>query len=164
MLVIAVILLLGLTGVAVAAGQVPGSVSDGIAGLSGSGGPGSTDSDTVSGAAGNQYGPDTEADDDASEDQYGEDDEEEADDMHKDADEVDNDADEVNASDDDHETEHHADAANPTPPVNPQATGHDSDERGNDREHTGSVTNTNNTGTGSGAGRAGSYSRHESDD
>ncbi|MFA5810625.1 MAG: hypothetical protein WC935_09900, partial [Thermoleophilia bacterium] len=88
MLVIAVVLLLGLTGVAVAAGQVPGSVSDDIADLNGSGGPDSTGPDADSGAAENQYGPDTEADDDASGDQYGEDDEDEADDMDDDADEA----------------------------------------------------------------------------
>ena len=167
MLVIAAVLLLGLTGVAVAAGQVPGSVSDGIPGLGGSAGPDSPGSDISSGAAGNQYGPDTESDESASEDQYGEDDKVEADDMDNDADETDDDAVEINRSDDDHDSVEHVNDANPVPPVNTQAPGHDSDEHENDRGYTGagSVTSTNNAGASSGAaGHAGSSARHENDD
>ncbi|MFA5802685.1 MAG: hypothetical protein WC911_09465 [Thermoleophilia bacterium] len=168
-LAIAVVLLLGVAGVALASGQVSGSAGDNISVQNGSGGTESPDSasDELSDAAGNQYGPDTEADDDASEDQYSDDDQDEADDMDDmddEADDINDDADEVGDQENDHESDRHvngSDSANPL--TGTQSSGHDSGESDNETRHAGagSVTNAGNTGA---TNHAAKSTRHENDD
>ena len=162
--VIAVVLLLGITGVALASGKVatPGS-SDNTA-VSGTGGPGTPGLDTGAGAAAGQYAPAGD-EDSAVENQYADDDSTEVNDDADDQDEHatemdDDDADEVHGSmDDDDYT---------APPATAPASGGGYHQESGDDDHmgSGSVTGTTVTGTNSpGSGSQGSSSkRHMGDD
>ena len=180
MVILAAVLLFGVTGIALASGKLPGAVSDGNASLTGS-------NTQATGAAGAQYGDGQEngnaagsqyGDDDAAGRQYGDDGATEMEDHHSAADdEYNDDMDDTGEMDNghnsptgnngvgmDHENEH-GNVPATTPVTGGNARSHDDENESHQSAQGGSsatTTNRNNSGMGLGSGSGSGMGRHSS--